>query len=133
MVFIGLILVCFAGISEAIMDKIQFHYNKSLFSNKRFNQFFWNPSESWKNKWKEDFKTEKFLGSSSIFVFLTDGWHLSKFFRNICLFIGLPLITFKTSNFILICVIARIMFGFTFTIFFNLILNNDNSKLNKTL
>jgi hypothetical protein len=131
MIIIGLLLICFAGISEAIMDKIQFHYNKSLFSNKYFNQNFWNPSESWKNKWKEDFKTEKFLGSSSIFVFLTDAWHLFKFFRNICLFIGLPLITFETNHIILICVVARIVFGFAFTVFFNLILNN-NSNTNKT-
>ncbi len=131
MLIFGLLLICFAGISEAIMDKIQFHYDKSFFSNKNFNQKFWNPSESWKNKWKEDLKTEKFLGSSSIFVFLTDAWHLFKFFRNTFLFVGLPLIAFKTSHIILVCIVARIIFGFVFTITFNLVLN-INCNTNKT-
>ena len=118
---ISLILVGVSAMSEAIMDKLNFHFEKSIFVNKE-NQLFWNPIESWKNKWKEDLKTEKFIGSSTIFVFTTDAWHLFKFIKNTCLFIGLPLLFMGELNIILSMVIARIIYGLVFTIFFNKIL-----------
>ena len=60
------------------------------------NPQFWNPVESWRNKWKKGFVYkveenkeeyswernprfgERFPGSSTVFVFLTDAWHLLK-------------------------------------------------------
>lgn len=119
---VGLILVSLSAISESIMDKIQFHYDKSIFSNEKFNQLFWNPVESWKNKWKEDLKTEKFLGSSTIFVFTTDAWHLFKFFKNTFLFIGLPLLCLGGVNIILSVIIGRVLYGLTFTLYFDRLL-----------
>jgi hypothetical protein len=119
---LGLLFVVASSIAEAIMDKVQFHYEKSIFSTDKYNQLFWNPIESWKNKWKEDLKTEKFVGSSSIFVFTTDAWHLFKFFRNTFLFIGLPLLSFGSMNIILAAIIARIVYGLFFTLFFDKIL-----------
>lgn len=87
---LGLLFVAAASVSEAIMDKIQFHYDKSTFSQDKYKQTFWDPTKSWVNKWKDNSaKEEKFLGSSSIFVFTTDAWHLFKFFKNTFLFIGL--------------------------------------------
>jgi hypothetical protein len=103
------------------MDKINFHFDKSIFFDKK-NKLFWNPSESWKNKWKEDLKTEKFTGSSTIFVFTTDAWHLFKFFKNTSLFIGLPLLYLGGFNIILSILIARIVYGLIFTLFFDKIL-----------
>jgi hypothetical protein len=116
---IGLLLLIFASISEAIMDKIQFHYEKSIFNNEKYKQSFWNPNQSWVNKWKKDLKTEKFLGSSTIFVFTTDAWHLFKFFRNTSLFIGLPLIALGPLNIVLSVILARVLFGLIFTLFFD--------------
>ena len=49
-------MISLSAISESIMDKIQFHYDKSIFSTEKYNQLFWNPIESWKNKWKDDLK-----------------------------------------------------------------------------
>ena len=115
------LLISFSAISEAIMDKINFHYDKSIFIEKT-NQLFWNPIESWKNKWKEDLRTEKFIGSSTIFVFTTDAWHLFKFIKNTCLFIGLPLLFMGKINIILSMVIARVLYGLIFTLFFDVIL-----------
>ena len=116
---LGLLFVAASSIAEAIMDKVQFHYEKSIFSTDKYNQLFWNPIESWKNKWKEDLKTEKFVGSSSIFVFTTDAWHLFKFFRNTFLFIGLPLLSFGSMNIILTTIIARVVYGIFFKLFFD--------------
>ena len=119
---LGLIFISLSAISESIMDKIQFHYDKSIFSNEKYNQLFWNPVESWKNKWKDDLKTEKFLGSSTIFVFTTDAWHLFKFFKNTFLFIGLPLLSIGGVNLILSVIIARILYGLIFTLYFDVLL-----------
>ena len=87
---VTLILLALAGITNAIMDTIAFRYESSTFS--RLNPKFWNPKESWKNKYKNPNKfaedkwyyfkilqpkyQEKFLYSSSIFVSFTDAWHL---------------------------------------------------------
>lgn len=71
---ISLPFVIVAALCKSIMDKIQFHFNESV-----FNKLKWfNPAESWKNKWKDGDKSkgEAFLGSSTIFVMFTDAWHL---------------------------------------------------------
>jgi len=122
LISLSVILIIISGVSEAIMDKLNFHFDKSIFSNIKYKQIFWNPIESWKNKWKEDLKTEKFIGSSTLFVFTTDAWHLFKFFRNTSLFIGLGLIAFTTYNPIIMVIIARIIYGLSFTLFFDYIL-----------
>jgi hypothetical protein len=119
---LGLLFVAASSIAEAIMDKIQFHYDKSIYSQDKYKQTFWNPTKSWVNKWKEDLKTERFLGSSTIFVFTTDAWHLFKFFRNTFLFIGLPLLSFGSMNIILAAILARIIYGLVFTICFDKLL-----------
>jgi hypothetical protein len=126
---LGFLFITFAAVSESIMDKIQFHYDKSIFKNSKYNQLFWNPIESWKNKWKEDLKTEKFIGSSTLFVFTTDAWHLFKFFRNTSLFIGLPLIAIGDMNVILSAVIARVLYGLTFTLSFDKLLVNSPTEI----
>jgi hypothetical protein len=120
---LGLLFVAAASVSEAIMDKIQFHYDISIFSQYKYKQTFWNPNLSWVNKWKDSSaREEKFLGSSTIFVFTTDAWHLFKFFRNTFLFIGLPLLSFGSMNIILAAILARIIYGLVFTICFDKLL-----------
>ena len=119
---LGLIFISMSAICESIMDKIKFHYDKSIFSNEKYNQLFWNPIESWKNKWKDDLKTEKFKGLSTIFVFTTDAWHLFKFFKNTFLFIGLPLLSIGGVNLLLSIIIGRIVYGLVFTLFFDKVL-----------
>lgn len=76
------------------MDKITHHYSTSIFSDNKYNQLFWNPIISWKNKWKHGNKEfgEKFWGSSRWFVFLTDAWHLAQFFM--ITFFSLAVISF---------------------------------------
>jgi len=73
-------LVSMYGILDAIKDTLAHHYSGSIFEN--YNQNFWNVNLSWCNKWENcEVGKEKFLGSSSVFSFLTDGWHLVKFFQ----------------------------------------------------
>ena len=72
-IIISSILIFLAAMSEAIMDNLQFHYYKSIFSNRKSQQF-WNPLISWSNKYKNGDKNlgEKFIGSTTVFVGLTD-------------------------------------------------------------
>lgn len=104
-----LILPILYGFFEGLMDKINFHYDSSRFSNYQ-NQSFFNPTISWKNKYKEDLKTPKFKGSTTWLVFTTDAWHLFKWFRNRCLNLYLIyilfLITIKMSVLIYILIIG---------------------------
>ncbi len=45
---------------------------------------FWDGSISWQNKYKSDLKTPRFPGSTNIFVFTTDGYHLTSALSNAC-------------------------------------------------
>lgn len=125
MLYIGLFLIILSGVAEAIMDTLQFHYDNSIF--KRFkNQRFWYPGFSWMNKWKDgDPKNgERFLGSSTIFVALTDAWHLFKFIHNQTLFLGLFFLAISNLTLleaIIYFLTARIVFGIFFSLVYKYI------------
>ena len=90
-----LLLVLLAGLSNGVMDTLQFHYSKSIF---RKDSLFWNPAMSWKNKYKtsggELLKplTPKFPGSTTFLVWTTDGWHLFQMIMFACLRTALVLL-----------------------------------------
>lgn len=68
----------FAGMCDGLAQTLYSHYY--TFEN-RFpdaNRQYWNPSESWTNKYKngDPAQGEKFIGSTTIFVFSTDAFHL---------------------------------------------------------
>lgn len=110
-IIIGLLIII-AAVSKAIQDKIQFHFDKSIFKNLGT---FWNPIESWKRKYKDnDFtKGPTFWGSTTIFVSLTDAWHLFGLIRNFSLVLA---ITVASANYWVI--LYYILFIFTFHMFF---------------
>lgn len=76
-----LLLLFFAGMANGLMDALHFHEAWKYFDN----ALFWNPNTSWVNKWSIGeggvpiVGKERFWGSSTVFVSLTDGWHLTKF------------------------------------------------------
>jgi hypothetical protein len=120
------IFVLIAGFFEGVMDTLQFHYSRSVFRLFK-NQLFWDPEKSWQNKYKDgDFsKGPRFPFSTTFLVGLTDGWHMAKTFRNLSLFISLPLIGFSIHNlipFIITIIIARSLYGFGFWISYNKLL-----------
>lgn len=86
-----LLLAVTIGTTKAIQDKLQFHFENSIFS-KLGN--FWNPQQSWKNKWKNGNKEEgeKFFLSSTLLVSLTDAWHLFGLIRNFSIFLALGIL-----------------------------------------
>ena len=124
MVIIGLLCFIVAAICESVMDVLQFHYMRSLFKDFK-NNIFWDPEISWRNKYKKGDPKEgpKFIGSDTLFVGFTDGWHLFKMFRTFCIFLGIFFLLLQFTSFwvsLLIVVVIRIFFGIAFTIFYDL-------------
>ena len=125
MIYIGFLLFVLAGFCEAVMDKLQFHYDISIFKNFK-NQLFWDPKISWRNKYEDGdpLKGEKFFLSRSLFVGLTDAWHLFKLLRNLFIFSGIffiftPCVT--SMSCLMFVVFARILYGVSFTFFYNIL------------
>ena len=97
---ISLLFIILAGIFKAVMDKLLFHYSKSIFSN--LNQQYWNPKLSCNNKWKNgnEHEGERFFGSSTFFVLFTDAWHLFQHFNIFCLITAIVTYTGLVNIFI---------------------------------
>jgi hypothetical protein len=117
---ISFILIFLSGILNAIMDVLDFKFNSSIFATCK-NQQWINPNISWKNKWKyidEIWIGEKFFGSSTFLVFLTDLWHLCKFLMLLFIMSAIvfynPLLNWWVDFLLLYCI-----FTITFEIFFS--------------
>lgn len=82
----SIIFFILAAIFNGMMDVLVSRYYVSIFGNLK-NKQFWDYNISWRNKWQWGDKRngEKFFLSSTIFVFLTDGWHLAKGLMLLCL------------------------------------------------
>lgn len=127
MEYIGFLSFVLAGMSEGVMDTLQFHYSNSIFYHLK-NKLFWNPEISWKNKYKDGDpkKGEKFLFSTTLFVSLTDAWHLFKLIKNISIFIGASAIGYLSNSFIILVIlifISRLFYGLGFSISYYLLKN----------
>ncbi len=134
MIVLGYILIIIASVAKAVMDKVNFHFERSIFNNpEKFNPLFWNPVISWKNKWRDgnSEKGEKFLFSSTILVFTTDAWHRFQSIMLFSLFIGLYFIFSDSSlyNNLIHLIITSIMFRFIFTFVFHSVLEKDGKYL----
>lgn len=118
----GFLSFVLASICEAVMDTLQFHYISSIFKNFE-NNVFWDPEVSWRNKYKDGDpkKGPKFLFSDTLFVGLTDAWHLFKLFRNLFIFLGVFFLLLQFTTFwvsVIVTIVLRLFFGFGFTIFY---------------
>jgi len=125
MIYFGFLLFVISGMCEAVMDTLQFHYGSSYFF-KLKNKLFWDPSISWRNKYKDGDPTlgSKFLFSKTLLVGLTDGWHFFKLLRTFFMFGGIFFIFLPCSTplMCLFCVIiSRILFGVSFSLFYELL------------
>lgn len=124
-VVIGILLIV-SGLCKGVMDTIQFHYEISIFNNENHNQLFWDPKLSWRNKYKKNSRSPKFWGSTTIFVFVTDAWHLFQFLTYTLIFVslGIALLVPNTISMwiLLLLTLYRGLFGLGFTMMYNKIL-----------
>jgi len=98
LILIGLLLVI-AGASNAVMDVLKFRYQDSVFS--RLNNQNWWDEFSWRNKYKDRIpeRGERFPGSTTIFVFVTDGWHFFQMIWRTSMTLAIIFGVFSTLNF----------------------------------
>ena len=135
MIVLGYILIFIASIAKAVMDKVNFHFEGSIFNNKeKFKRIFWDSSISWKNKWwnGDISKGEKFYLSSTILVFTTDAWNLFQSIMLFSLFIGLYFIFSGNTLYsnLIHLFITSIMFRLIFNfVFHKTLTQNDNTFL----
>ena len=106
----SILFFCLAGIFNAVMDKLAYHYERSIFSGLKAEWF--NPFVSWKNH-------NGFI-MSTILVMVTDAWHLSKFLMIICLSCGAYF--YKNMLGVFDIVLLYLAFTVTFELFFSVIL-----------
>ena len=116
------LLVIFAGICNSFMDVLKTRFYKSIFLGWR-PQTWVDPALSWPNKWKggEKKNGERFLGSSTFLVFLTDLWHLCKALMLISISLAIvfyqPMVAWYVDWVILYCA-----FTIPFEIFYSKVL-----------
>lgn len=121
--YISLILLAIAGILNASMDCITCCYSNSIFS--KLNSKYFNPSESWKNKWKYDpikkaYTKEAFFLSSTALVFLTDFWHLCKLLMLVLIFTSMVIYQNKFGaiiDIIILYIVFTVSFEISYRIF----------------
>ena len=113
-----------ACVCNSIMDVLSTRFDVSIFRNFS-NKLFWDWRISWRNKWENGFKLnrEKFLFSSSIFVFLTDAWHLFK--ALMLLFLILSIYFYVPIFGILDIPFFFISWGITFELLYNIYFIKD--------
>ena len=128
---LSILFLSLAGICNAIMDSILFHWDKSIFKGSKL-EWWANPEVSYKNKWKNHSNSEdgeKFPGSSTIFVFITDLWHFAQSFMitffalGVLLYDGIVVIKgYPLVSLLIDFVILKGVLSLTFELFWSKIL-----------
>ena len=128
---LSILFFILAGASNAIMDKILFHWDRSIFKGTKFEQWA-NPKVSYKNKWKNKSNSldgEKFPGSSTIFVWTTDLWHFAQSFMITFFVLGAlfydgvsSIEGFPILSLIIDYVLLKMAFSISFEIFWSKVL-----------
>ena len=111
-IFIIVTIFIFA-VSKAICD-----ISESSFANSKLgklNPLFWDKHKSWRNKWKNGVAAngEKFFGSSTFLVWITDAWHLF----NMLSYLSLFTVGYLTATYLDKWYLVIIPFPFGFIIF----------------
>jgi hypothetical protein len=77
--FLAAPVVFASGLIDGTIESINYHYEDGFkLRCPNANDHFWNPAVSWKNKYKNNDPAQgpKFAGSTNVFVFTTDAYHL---------------------------------------------------------
>lgn len=107
------LLILLAGASNAMMD---------LSSERVFKIWWWNKDEGWKNKWKHGDPDQgpAFFGSTTIFAWTTDGWHLFQMIFHTCWQLAIAI---QYDNWIVKFIIIKVMFSIFFEYIYSRIKN----------
>jgi hypothetical protein len=115
---VSIIFIILAAIFYSIQWTLQFHYNESYFV--RLNPKFWDPQISWTNKYKNNDpkQGEKFFGSTTFLVMLSDGFHFFQTLFLTCIFIAIGLNSHLTPYKLVDIILLKSLFSIIFEILF---------------
>lgn len=108
-----------AGIANACMDTLKTRrWSSSIFRVFKKDSWF-NPAISWRNKWKngDDVYGERFFGSSTILVWITDAWHFFKMIMLVLICASVVLYV-PLFNWYVDSVLLLIVFTLSFELFY---------------
>ena len=113
------VMLTASAFAKAAMDILQHKFNDSIFSD--LNDDWWDPTFSWRNKYyaRSEYLGERFPGSTTIFVFVTDAWHMFQFIWGNMLWLSFALIALNVRDvsflgIALIFLVSRIYYGMIF-------------------
>lgn len=68
-----------SGLANGLNQTLVHHYSSFSMKFPKANPIFWNPNESWKNKWKNGDPTQgpAYLGSTTFLASTTDAFHMT--------------------------------------------------------
>lgn len=116
-IILVLILICLSELCKAIQDKLQFHFDVSIFS--KFNSNWWNPKKSHRNKWEwSDKKWIQFILVRWL-VWITDAWHFFGMIRYVLVILILFVLGVKWWIVIMGYILGRTTFHLFFMKLFN--------------
>ena len=118
-VAIALVLVFIAAASNAVMDTLAHHYNKSVFLG--LDEKFWKPGVSWRRK----YEISRWIPDS-----LSDGWHI---FKTLMIFalVGLALVQPPSQEWYRLASFYGLLgltWNWIFNLFYNELLIVDKDK-----
>ena len=118
--------MAFAGIANACMDALKTRrWSSSVFRIFKKDDWF-NPVVSWRNKWKngDPIQGERFFGSSTFLVWITDAWHFLKMITIVS--ICLSVITYvPLFNWCVDLILLLLAFTLSFELFYGKILRDE--------
>ena len=118
-------MLMLAATLNAFMDKLQFHYDKSIFVRMETHQQWLDPRLSWRNKWRngDPKQGEAFPLSSTALVATTDAWHCAKSLWIDCMLLAIiapftGLVRVRWWAWPLVFLTEKILYGAMFEWFF---------------
>lgn len=116
---ITILLICFAGFFNSIMDVLRFRWDTCIFKDLKFQQWI-DPKLSWHNKWILKSKLGDLI-LSTVLVWITDLWHFSKMLMIFSFLITMFFYTPIFNYWILDLILFKLCFSGTFELFFSFI------------
>lgn len=119
------VLVFLIATGLAFWEKLIHHFDNSIF--KLWDQNFWNPSISWKRKYKNGDKEQgpRFLFSDTFLAWTVDAYHLIKAIIMFLIIIGFQVIL--GYNIFWGIIISILIYTFTFGVLFNMVLDTNTT------
>lgn len=120
-----LLMLLLAASLNAVMDKLQFHYDRSVFAPLKAHRQWLDPRISWRNKYRNGDPQQgaAFPLSTTSLVGLTDAWHCAKSLWIACIMLAIlapftALVKLRWWAWVLVFLGLQVLYGGVFELLF---------------